>query len=218
VSFQRLFPKMETKMAVEMATKMTSGITSGMNEPEKSWFIAIVGNRQEKSSSLLLKTCGYETYVAVQSELHEWSQKRRRMVDRVVITNVVFIHCTEKQRRDIFGDKRFELKDCVKYFLTNRAGQPDKYGNKPVAKVLDSDIARLRFMLENAENPVQFESADFRIGQQVRVIRGGLQGMDGLVEKCQDGSHKLVVRIESLGHAKVSIDAASLEPVSLPTS
>ena len=176
-----------------------------------NWYVAFVGTRQEKSSAQLLKDCGYRAYVATQTEIHEWSQGRRRAVDRVVIPNVVFICCTEARRRDIFGANRFRLKDCIRYFLVDRAGQADRFGNKPVAIVRDSEMARLRFMLDNADSPVLFQAADFQIGQPVRVIRGGLIGMEGWVEQCKDGTSNLVVRIESLGQAKVNINAADLE-------
>ncbi|MDE7189270.1 MAG: transcriptional regulator, partial [Muribaculaceae bacterium] len=56
-------------------------------------------SRNEKKVAESLKESGITSYVATQKEMKVWKNGKRKTIDRVVIPSVVFVHCTEKERR-----------------------------------------------------------------------------------------------------------------------
>ena len=102
------------------------GVDGAVGVPEAKWFVAIVNSRHEKSVAEKLQTTGLETYVATQKEMRVWANGRRKIVDRVVVPSMVFVKCTEQERRKIVN------LPYVNRFLVNRSA--DSGGlNKPVA-------------------------------------------------------------------------------------
>ena len=178
--------------------------TVGM--PNRKWFVAIVGRNTEKACRERLTTLGYEVYVATQNETRVWRTGQKKQVERVLISNILFIHVTERERRDIVK------LPYINYFLTDKAGHTNDYGRHPLAVIPDSQMDRLRFMLYHADSPVTFTSEHLRIGDHIRVIRGQLAGLEGHVTHEGNQTH-LVVRIDFLGSAQVTISPDDLEKV-----
>ena len=174
--------------------------------PEAKWYVAVVGPRHEKSVLEKLQKLGYESFVASQKEMHVWKNGKRKMIDRIVITSVVFIRTTEKQRREIVS------LPYISRFMVNRSANTGTL-NAPAATVPDTDIRRLKFMLGQSDTPVYFEPTRYKIRDNVRVIRGHFQGLEGEIMKNSDGTHRLTVSISMLGGATVSIDPNDVERV-----
>lgn len=177
----------------------------GVSETKK-WFVAIVNSRHEKSVGDKLQGINIECYVATQPEMHVWANGRRKIIDRVVIPSVVFIRCTDKERRHIVG------LPYINRFMVNRSVHSGSL-NKPVAVICDAEMAKLKFMLGHSDHPVGFLPTEFRINDTVRVIRGGLRGLEGEIRKNSDGSHVLVVRLSVLGGATVYINPQDVEKI-----
>lgn len=53
----------------------------------------------------------------------------------------------------------------------------------------------------------------YRKNDLVKVVRGNLIGLVGQVERTSDGKTNLIIIIEILGGAKVSISASNLKPI-----
>ena len=114
-------------------TAVPAGVDGAVGVPDVKWFVAIVNSRHEKAVREKLTEIGLEAYVATQEEMHIWKNGRRKMIDRVVIPSMVFVHCTEPQRRQII------TLPYICRFLVNRSA--DSGGlNKPVA-VISAEVA-----------------------------------------------------------------------------
>lgn len=198
---------MDEKGKIEyVVTAEPSGVDGAVGVPEAKWFVAIVNSRHEKSVAEKLQTTGIETYVAAQKEMRVWANGRRKIVDRVVIPSMVFVKCTEQRRRQIVN------LPYVNRFLVNRS--TDSGGlNKPVAVIGDAEIKKLKFMLSQSDSPIEFAPTEFRVNDNVRVLRGSLRGLEGEIRECSDGTHTLVVSVSFLGGAIVHIQPQDVEKI-----
>lgn len=177
------------------------------NKSVKLWYVAFVGTNSEKASRDRLLKLGHEAWVATQQEKHQWRNGRHSQVERVVIPLIVFVHATEEERRQIVNYP------FIKYFLTDKACTPNKYGVHPIAIIPDCEMEKLRFMLFQSELPVTFLSRPLHTGDPIRVVRGSLKGFEGHVIRYHDGDSYVVANIGILGCAMVRIALNDVEPL-----
>lgn len=172
------------------------------------WYVAIVNNRSEKAVAERLTDAGIENYVPTQTVYRMWKNGRKAKVAKVMIPAVVFIHCTEKVRREVV------TLPYIFRFMTNKAVcDDDRPYRKPIAVVSDEEIKRLQFMLGQSDIPVAISERPFRVGDRVRVIRGSLAGLEGEVLDMKSAQSELVVSLEFFGCAKLLIDTVNLEVI-----
>lgn len=176
----------------------------GVSIENRHWYVAVVNSRHEKAVAEKLSALGYDTLVAVQKEMRMWANGRRKLIDRVVIPCTVFVKCTEKERRAIV-----QL-PYINRFMVNRTADSGTL-NKPAATIPDVQIRRLQFMLGQSETPVNFIPTAFKMNDNVRVIRGHLQGLEGVISRNPDGTHTLTVSLALLGGATVLISPHDVE-------
>ena len=182
------------------------GVDDAVGVSEFKWFVAIVTPRHEKKVGERLREINIDNYVATQQILRVWNNGRRKLVDHVVIPSIVFVRCTEQERR------RIVALPYINRFMVNRS--VDSRGlNKPVAVVSDAEIAKLKFMLGQSDCPVEFVPTIYKVSDSVRVVRGSFRGLVGEITKSSDGSHLLVVSLSVLGGATVFIDPQDVEKI-----
>lgn len=197
----------------ELAAEKRVACTTAWNADDavgvrnSQWFIAIVNNNTEKICAGKLSRLGYETYIPTQIETRLRSNGRRKNVERIIFPALVFIRTTEAGRRTVVN---FPF---IKRFMVNRAAEENSFKRHPIAVIPDVQMNRLRFMLENADEPVSIEPTAFRKGDKVRVIRGKLTGLEGRISKMPEGRPRIFISLDILGCASVEIDRASLEIV-----
>lgn len=187
-------------------TAMPVGVDDAVGVPGVKWFVAIVNSRHEKAVADRLLATGIETYVATQKEMRVWANGRRKLIDRVVIPSMVFVRCSEKERRTIVNHP------YINRFLVNRSAESHGL-NKPVAVIGDTEIKKLKFLLGQSDSPVNFNPTEFRVHDNVRVIRGSLCGLEGEIRENSDGTHTLVVSLPLLGGATLYIQPTDVERI-----
>ncbi len=197
-----IMSEVQTNQRVAPVSKDVDG---AVGVPGRRWYVAIVNHNTEKISADKVAATGIETYVAAQPELRVWKNGRRKKIDRVVIPSMIFMHCTEKERLQIVRQP------YIFRFLTDKAATPDRYG-KAVATIPDSQIETLKFMLGHSPAPVEFVPHIYNKGDRVRVVRGKLMGVEGRAYTSSDGHSHLIVSLDILGCAMVTIDPVDLEP------
>lgn len=188
------------------ASPVHSCADDAVGVPEGKWYIAIVNNRSEKKDAQRLTDLGIENYVPVQKVYRTWRNGRRAKVDHVVIPSVVFIRCTEGERRKIVK------LPYIFRFMTNRASGNSSSTARPVAIVPDKEIEKLKFMLGQSDTPVFMTDAPYKKGDLVQVVRGSLAGLVGEVTETKSGKSVLTIRLENLGCASLTIDSSSIQP------
>ena len=187
-------------------TVVGTGDAVGVSERQempRRWYIARVMPNTEKASRDRLFQMGFEAYVASQEEIKTYKngdRKKRKKIERVVITQYVFIHVTESERR-----KLVEL-PFIRCFLVDRS-----FEKRTLAVVPDEQMRRLKLMLGYTDHQVQFAAADFTLGEEVIVSGLGNFDYTGHVVRLRgDNLSYIGVRIDALGCAYLEIPPANI--------
>ncbi len=172
----------------------------GTNDGEacaKCWVAALVHTNCEKRVAANLDKLGIENYVAVQTEEHQWSDRKKK-IDRIVIPMVVFVRLAQDEV-DEFRRLSFILK-----FITYP-------GSKELATPIpDEQIDKLKFLLHNADAKVTVVE-NLKVGDKVRLVRGPMKGLEGELSHIEENEPVVAIRIDGLGYACVSVEKANLE-------
>ena len=187
------------KIAVESENRKGKGsLVNGTNDREaypKRWIAVLVQVNCEKRTATRLNKVGYETYIPTQQEVHQWSDRKKK-VDRLIMPMVVFVRATE-QEEVWLRDQSY-----IHKLLALPGTDEDKKGF--ATTIPDCQIERLKFLLENAETEVTIVS-NFRVGDSVRVTSGPLNGLEGVVREADEKSSIVGIQIDGLGYACVKI-------------
>jgi hypothetical protein len=76
--------------------KEKGSFVNGTNDREaypKRWIAALVQVNCEKKTATRLGKVGYETYIPTQQEVHQWSDRKKK-VDRLFMPMAVFVRAT----------------------------------------------------------------------------------------------------------------------------
>lgn len=184
---------------------VTNVVDDAVGVPESHWYVAIVNHNSEKRSAEKLQKLGIKNYVPAQKVMRVWRNGRKSVQEKIVIPSIIFIYCTEEQRKEIVG-LPFILR-----FMTNKAGVLKGSSFKPLAIIPDKEIERLKFMLGQSDIPIDISTRSYYKGDKVRVIRGSLIGLEGEVIDMSPSKVELTVDMDLLGCAKLIIDTVNLE-------
>ena len=159
------------------------------------WFAVYVKTNAERSVASVLKTKGYEEFVPTYKETRQWSD-RRKQVELPVFTRYVFCRFDEQRRLPVLTTP-----GVVSIVGTTAGPTPME----------PSEIEALRLTwLSGLEcRPWPF----LQEGRRVRVRRGPLTGVEGLLVRSKKGC-RLVLSVTLLqSSAAIEVDAAAIEPL-----
>lgn len=197
---------MDDKPLPDNVLPANTDVDNAVGVPERNWYVAIVKNRSEKKIASVLDRLAIENYVPLQSMVRTWRNGKTARIERVVIPSMVFVRCTETQRRHDVVTLPF-----VYRFLTDRAAMSHQGSLRPVAVIAQKEIDTLKFMLGQSDIPVEISNLNFAKGDKVKVTRGSLTGLEGEVVEVKDSKSLLVVRLDLLGCASLTIDTVNLK-------
>lgn len=181
----------------ESGLKSVVSVTTDREAYPKRWIAVLVQMCTEKKVGERLAKLGVENYVPIQAEIRQWSDRKKK-VERVVIPMVVFVHTDEKTERTL------RMQSFIRKILT--------YPGQTVAAVIpDGQIERLKFMLGQADSPVEMMEQGLQVGDKVQIVRGALQGLEGELCKCMSDKSMVAIRIEGLGYACVRVSLEDVE-------
>ncbi len=187
------------KIAVEgYIHKGEGSLVNGTNDREacpKRWIAVLVQVNCEKKTATRLGKVGYETYIPTQQEVHQWSDRKKK-VDRLIMPMVVFVRATVRE------EEWLRNQSFIHKLLALPGSDEDK--KRFATPIPDNQIERLKFLLENAESEVTIVG-NFKVGDSVRVISGPLKGLVGVVSEADEKSSIVGVQIDGLGYACVKI-------------
>ena len=164
----------------------------------KRWYVALVRMHHEKKVAERLSKMGIDSFVPVQQEIHQWSD-RRKMITSVLLPMMVFVHVDPKERMEVLS-----FSTVSRYMVMRGESSP--------AVIPDEQMARFRFMLDYSAESVSMNSSPLARGEQVRVIKGPLSGLVGELVSV-DGKSKIAVRLNMLGCACVDMPAGYVESI-----
>lgn len=179
---------------------VTTSPANGTDDREahpKHWVATLVQVRSEKAVGKKLQGLDIENYVPTQWEIHQWSDRKKK-VERVVIPLIVFVH----------ADKATIKRLIIHPFIHKIVTYPGQ--NKP-AIIPDEQMEKLKFMLRQSETPIEMKDRIFRTGDRVRIVRGPLKELEGELCRVDEGKPMVAIQIECLGYACVNIDSSDIE-------
>ena len=133
--------------------------------PVRYWVAALVKMNTEKKVGAKLTQLGYHNYVPTQTEIRQWSDRKKK-IDRVIIPMVVFILVNKEEENCL-------RRSSIVYRFISYPGQKD------VAVIPNEQIEKLKFMLHNADSAVEFSDTIYEIGEEIEILRGPLRGLCG---------------------------------------
>ena len=155
--------------------------------PRRQWLVAYVQSCLEKKTAERLKAMGVEYYLPIQSEIRQWSDRRKK-VDRLVIPMMIFVHVTPQER-----PLPLTLQAISRYMVLRGESRP--------AVIPEEQMERFRFMLDYSPEAVA-----------VKVINGPLAGLEGELVMI-GGKSKVAVRLDMLGCAHVDMPIGYVEKI-----
>lgn len=158
--------------------------------------MAYVQSCLEKKTAQRLAAMGIECYLPVQSEIRQWSDRRKR-VERLVIPMMIFVHVTPQER-----PLPLSLQAVSRYMVLRGESTP--------TVIPDEQMDRFRFMLDYSPEAVEMCSAPLAPGDAVKVIKGPLAGLEGELITV-NGKSKVAVRLDMLGCAHVDVPIGFVE-------
>lgn len=172
-------------------------VTSDGEAYPKYWIAVLVQMCTEKKVGERLSKLNIENYVPTQLELHQWSDRKKK-VERVVIPMVVFVKV----------DSLLEQHLKTYSFIYKILSYP---GDKHAAVIPEEQIERLKFMLDHADSSVELNNDMLQVGEKVRIVRGSLKGLEGELHIVDADKMMVAIRIECLGCACVNIALTDVE-------
>jgi transcription antitermination factor NusG len=170
-------------------------ITTDAGNSSSCWFAVFVKARAERSVAKLLKTKGYDEFVPTYKEQHQWSD-RQKQVDIPLFTRYVFSRF----------DSRIRLPVLTTPGVLSIVGT--QAGPIPIEQY-EIDALKRVCSVGAACEPWPYMQA----GQTVRVRRGLLCGVEGLLIRCKKGC-RVVLSVTLLQRSvAVEVDADSVECV-----
>ena len=188
-------------MILTKPKSVNAGPSSGTGEGvahSKRWYVALVRMHHEKKVAERLSKMGIDSFVPVQQEIHQWSD-RRKLVETVLLPMMVFVHADPKERM-----AALTLSTVSRYMVLRGEGKP--------AVIPDEQMARFRFMLDYSEEAICMSYSPLARGKKVRVIKGPLTGLVGELVAL-DGKNKIAVRLDMLGCACVDMPVGYVEQI-----
>ncbi len=173
---------------------------NGTDEREKcaKWLVAVlVHTNCERKVAANLDKLGIENHVAVQTEEHQW-RDRKKKIGNVVMPIVVFVRLAPDEKT-VFRRLSF-----IHKIITNP-------GCKELATPIpDEQIERLKFLLHNADAKVLIVGNP-KVGDKVRLVRGPMKGLEGELSHIKENKPVVAIRIDGLGYTCVNVEKANLE-------
>lgn len=191
--------------AQDVCQKKKESFVNGTNDREahpKRWIAVLVQVNCEKKTASQFNKAGYETYIPIQQEVHQWSDRKKK-IDRLIMPMVVFVRATEHE-------EEWLRNQSYVYKLLAMPGS-DEAKRKFATPIPDYQIERLKFLLENAESEVTIVS-NLKVGDAVQIVSGSLKGLEGYVAR-EKGETRFYIAIDCLGCASVEISLSELQIV-----
>lgn len=164
----------------------------------KHWLVAYVQSNREKKTFERLMSIGIESFLPLQEEIHQWSDRRKK-VQQVIIPMCVFVRVTYPERLQVL-----QLPSVNRFMVLRGESTP--------AKIPESQMERFKFMLDYSEQAVEMCYEHLQPGERIRVIKGTLAGLEGELITI-DGKSKVAVRIDILGTALVEVPIGFVEKI-----
>lgn len=187
----------------DIAPQVTSvSKIDGRGAQPKPWYVAYCVSNHEKKAADYLAYNHYETFLPTQKERRERKDGSKVTIDALVIPMILFIR----------PDKTVKPGDIVKLdrlsFVVTMLTVP---GSRNLATVPDRQLQNFRLFLKKSTKKITLETGDVKTGDRVRIRFGKFKGLVGEIERTNDKSPKVIIRLDYIGFARVEVDLDDVE-------
>jgi transcription antitermination factor NusG len=159
------------------------------------WYAAYISPRHEKKVFDHLQRRRVESFLPLYEAVHRWKDRRAR-VELPLFPGYIFVKIPLAARLRVL-----EVPSVVRLVAFN--GQPAALPEQEI------DLLRRGLAADVKAGPHPY----LRIGRRVRVTRGAMAGMEGILKRRKD-CFRLVISMELIQRSiAVEVDAADVEPV-----
>ena len=164
-------------------------------ERDSAWWAIYTRHQHEKTVEEILRAKGFEVFLPLYESVRKWKD-RRKLLSLPLFPCYVFV------RGGL--DRRLQVVTTPGVHMVLTRGEK-------VAMVPDGEIEAIR---RTVEGPFRVEPHPFlRCGERVRVIRGSLEGVEGVLVR-KKNMYRLVLSVEMLAQSvAVEIDASDVTPL-----
>jgi transcriptional antiterminator RfaH len=158
------------------------------------WYPVYTNPRAEKTAADVLIKKGIETYLPLQRQIKQWSD-RKKWVEEPLIKSYIFVKIAVSQQMEVLTTKG------VCRFL---------YFSGKIASMPERQISQLKLLLAT-ETELEVTDRPFRTGEKVKVKAGPLMGLTGELVN-HHSQKKMIIRLDHTGQVVlVQIPAVFLE-------
>ncbi len=173
-----------------------------MTGQQAYWYVGYVKSCQEKRVAESLDRMEIENYLPIQKVRRKWSD-RVKVVDKIVLKGLIFIHTTEITRRALLE----EIYGLYGYMMDRAANGP--------AHIPEDQMEAFRFVVSNSANEVSVSTGNLAPGDTVRIVEGPLEGLECELVNI-NGRRTIQVKMGLLGTAYAELPACSVVKISKP--
>jgi transcription antitermination factor NusG len=159
------------------------------------WWALYTRHQHEKTVADMLSAKGFDVFLPLYESLRRWKD-RRKVLSLPLFPGYVFVRGSYERRIDVVSTPGV-------FTILSRG---DRFATIP-----EQEIDGVR---KTVEGRLRVEPHPFlKCGERVRVIRGTLQGVEGILTR-KKNMFRLVLSVEMLAQSVVvEIDASDVEPV-----
>jgi transcription antitermination factor NusG len=165
---------------------------------EHHWWAIYTRHQHEKVVADVLAAKGFEVFLPLYDSIRRWKD-RQKLLSLPLFPCYVFVHGGLR--------RRFQILNTPGVHMALTRGER-------IAVIPEKEIDAIR---RTVEGPFRMEPHPFlRCGDRVRVIRGSLQGVEGILTR-KKNQFRLVLSVDMLAKSvAVEIDAADVESIAEP--
>jgi transcription antitermination factor NusG len=165
-----------------------------------AWWVLYTRHQHEKTVAEMLSAKGFEVFLPLYESIRRWKD-RSKMLTLPLFPCYVFVRGGLNRRLQV---------------VTTPGIHMILFHGEQVAIVPESEIQAIR---KAVEGPFRVEPHPFlKCGEQVRVIRGSLEGVQGVLVR-KKNLYRLILSVNMMAQSvAVEIDANDVEPVTVRSS
>ena len=167
-------------------------MASIINTAASKWYPVYTQPRAEKKAYQALINKGVETYLPLQRQRKQWSD-RKKWVEEPFIKSYLFVHITEQEKTEVLMTKG------IARFI---------YFSGEVATMPDRQINDLKLIMA-APYELEVTEENLQPGEKVMIKAGPLKGLIGDMISYRS-QKQLMLRLENLGCSIIVNVAASI--------
>lgn len=174
---------------------LASTLSDAVDADSRIWWAIYTRHQHEKTVAEVLSAKGFQVFLPLYNSVRRWKD-RQKLLSLPLFPGYVFVHGDLTRRLQVLNTPGVHMA------LT--------HGDR-IAAIPGQEIDAIRRTLEGG---FLLEPHPFlRCGEQVRVVRGSLQGVEGILVR-KKNQFRLVLSVEMLAKSvAVELDAVDVEPV-----